>query len=269
MITVFEESDDFIWIPVAGKKGGVARAFLPFNGLSATYRYGYKAAPSSGTYIDALQNIQRAFLNNASQWFIVDGGKKEQRQYKARWRHGNKDRAPLLGPTMGWVRIPLDRLEKMTDQDLGNALSETEGLFAIIHADIAPPVLCETLKKLEHETARLYFASGQRIPRGQASPARLPVTTEQFVRDAAVVAYILKNADGRCECCQGRAPFIKPDGIPFLEVHHLKRLASGGSDTISNAIAVCPNCHRELHYGARAGELVDNVYSRIDRLQRE
>ena len=261
MITVFEESDDFIWIPVAGKKGGVARAFLPFNGLSATYRYGYKAALSSGTYIDALQNIQRAYLSN--------GSRRQNNQSKAHWRHGDKRSPPLLSPSMGWVRIPLDRLEKITDQDLGNALSETEGLFAIIRADMAPPVLCETPEKLEHEAARLYFASEQRIPRGQASPARLPVTTEQFVRDAAVVAYILKNADGRCECCQGRAPFIKPDGIPFLEVHHLKRLASGGSDTISNAIAVCPNCHRELHYGARAGELVDNVYSRIDRLQRE
>ena len=41
------------------------------------------------------------------------------------------------------------------------------------------------------------------------------------------------------------APFIKENGAPFLEIHHLKRLADGGSDTISNTVAICPNCHRE------------------------
>ena len=43
-------------------------------------------------------------------------------------------------------------------------------------------------------------------------------------------------------------PFLKINGARYLEVHHLKRLADGGSDTIENAVAVCPNCHRELHF---------------------
>ena len=30
---------------------------------------------------------------------------------------------------------------------------------------------------------------------------------------------------------------LKPDGKGYLEVHHLKRLADGGSDTIENAVA--------------------------------
>ncbi|WP_342542729.1 HNH endonuclease signature motif containing protein [Paenisporosarcina sp. FSL H8-0542] len=36
---------------------------------------------------------------------------------------------------------------------------------------------------------------------------------------------------------------------PYLEVHHIKRLADNGEDSVENAIAVCPNCHRELHFG--------------------
>ena len=44
------------------------------------------------------------------------------------------------------------------------------------------------------------------------------------------------------------------DNSPFLEAHHIKQLAKGGLDTISNAVAVCPNCHRELHYGIKKNE---------------
>ncbi|WP_444959398.1 HNH endonuclease [Microbulbifer sp. ZKSA002] len=41
------------------------------------------------------------------------------------------------------------------------------------------------------------------------------------------------------------------EGEPFLEVHHLRRLADNGSVTITNAVALCPNCHREFHYGKK------------------
>ncbi|WP_256325004.1 HNH endonuclease signature motif containing protein [Nitrosomonas sp. Nm132] len=41
----------------------------------------------------------------------------------------------------------------------------------------------------------------------------------------------------------------KHDGSPYLEVHHKIPLAFGGEDTVVNAIALCPNCHREAHYG--------------------
>ncbi|HVG57635.1 MAG TPA: HNH endonuclease [Hyalangium sp.] len=37
-------------------------------------------------------------------------------------------------------------------------------------------------------------------------------------------------------------------GSPYLEVHHKKFLARGGVDTVKNARALCPNCHRKVHY---------------------
>ncbi|HHE3726254.1 TPA: HNH endonuclease, partial [Escherichia coli] len=46
------------------------------------------------------------------------------------------------------------------------------------------------------------------------------------------------------------APFLKEDGTPFLEVHHIEWLSKGGEDSVENAIALCPNCHRQAHYGA-------------------
>lgn len=46
-----------------------------------------------------------------------------------------------------------------------------------------------------------------------------------------------------------KAPFLrKKDNSPYLEVHHIITLANGVDDTVENAIAVCPNCHRELHF---------------------
>lgn len=62
-----------------------------------------------------------------------------------------------------------------------------------------------------------------------------------------VVAEVLIRAKGKCE---KQAPFNGvSDGTLYLEVHHKIWLAKEGEDTIENAIAVWPNCHRELHFG--------------------
>jgi hypothetical protein len=45
---------------------------------------------------------------------------------------------------------------------------------------------------------------------------------------ARVKAWVLKTARGKCECCQMAAPFVDTDGLPYLEVHHIWRLADGG-----------------------------------------
>lgn len=81
-------------------------------------------------------------------------------------------------------------------------------------------------------------------------PERISTTSNTFRRDVVVVVEVLERATGYCERCKQPAPFIKAtNGDPYLEVHHKIRLADGGEDTVENAIAVCPNCHRELHFG--------------------
>ena len=32
-----------------------------------------------------------------------------------------------------------------------------------------------------------------------------------------------------------------------METHHIEWLSKGGSDTIDNTVALCPNCHRKMH----------------------
>lgn len=41
--------------------------------------------------------------------------------------------------------------------------------------------------------------------------------------------------------------FIQKNNKPYLEAHHLKWLSKGGTDTIDNVVALCPNCHRKMH----------------------
>ncbi|MBS6025745.1 MAG: HNH endonuclease [Paeniclostridium sordellii] len=74
--------------------------------------------------------------------------------------------------------------------------------------------------------------------------------TGKFKRNSDVVAEVLFRANGICEECNCEAPFKrKSDGTPYLEVHHKISLSDKGEDTVENCIAVCPNCHRKLHYG--------------------
>jgi 5-methylcytosine-specific restriction protein A len=74
-----------------------------------------------------------------------------------------------------------------------------------------------------------------------------------YIRNPDVVAEALFRAKGKCQACPtdaNEAPFLKrSDGQPYLEVHHEKPLSEGGNDTIENAIALCPNCHRKKHFG--------------------
>lgn len=98
--------------------------------------------------------------------------------------------------------------------------------------------------KLTERQLRKRLASSPRLP------ARRLASVQVFARNQYVAAAVLRRAKGKCEHCRAAAPFVaKSTGQPFLEVHHRVRLADGGEDTIENALAVCPNCHRQAHYG--------------------
>ncbi|TCQ81211.1 HNH endonuclease [Ochrobactrum sp. BH3] len=107
------------------------------------------------------------------------------------------------------------------------------------------------------------------MPKGQITPRRNAVMTSIFERDPAVKAYVLKQAKGRCEACNVEAPFKLNSGLGYLEVHHLKPLALGGSDRIQNAAALCPNCHRAMHYAEDMALRADRLIAKHGRLIKE
>ncbi len=93
-------------------------------------------------------------------------------------------------------------------------------------------------------------ARRKRLEKAPKKPSRVLISTWVFVRNPDVVAEVLSRAKGICEKCHAPAPFLrKSDGTPYLEVHHIIPLAEDGEDTVENAIGLCPNCHRQQHYG--------------------
>lgn len=76
---------------------------------------------------------------------------------------------------------------------------------------------------------------------------RYQSTTSSYVRDRYISEYAKRRANGICQLCDQPAPFCDDSGIPFLESHHVIWLGEGGSDSIDNTVALCPNCHRKMH----------------------
>ena len=79
--------------------------------------------------------------------------------------------------------------------------------------------------------------------------------TVTYHRSEAVKVYVLRRADGICEGCQQPAPFRTKKGRPYLEPHHIRRVADGGPDDPRWVAALCPNCHREVHHGEKGDDL--------------
>lgn len=88
-------------------------------------------------------------------------------------------------------------------------------------------------------------------------------------RSRDVVAYALARAKGTCENCSIDAPFRRIDGQPYLEVHHVDRLSDGGLDSPDRVAAICPTCHRFIHYGAAGNATNDALRAKIVKLEHQ
>ena len=82
-----------------------------------------------------------------------------------------------------------------------------------------------------------------------------------YDRSRSVREYVLARANGHCEACRKPAPFARENGQPYLEPHHTRRLSDGGADHPRWVGGICPNCHREIHYG-KDGETLNDALQR-------
>lgn len=102
-----------------------------------------------------------------------------------------------------------------------------------------------------------------------ASIGRVVGTSQRnvFARSRAVHSYVLRRAGGHCEGCGSPAPFLRTDGSPYLEPHHIRRLSDGGPDDIRFVIALCPNCHRRVHVGADGQSFNEQLRDRMGSIE--
>jgi len=66
-------------------------------------------------------------------------------------------------------------------------------------------------------------------------------------QNACVAEFAKRRANGVCQLCDRAAPFCNKLNEPYLELHHIRVLAQGGADAISNTVALCPNCKKKMH----------------------
>ncbi len=113
--------------------------------------------------------------------------------------------------------------------------------------------------------------------RAKAFSASRPVAVEKVsdskrifrVRSEQVRRYVLARAAGVCEKCKKPAPFQRADGTPYLEPHHLRRLADDGPDDPRTVAGICPNCHRKLDHAGDGPSLNENLQEYVQTLEQQ
>jgi hypothetical protein len=86
-------------------------------------------------------------------------------------------------------------------------------------------------------------------------------------RSQAIRLYVLRRANGACESCRAKAPFSRVDGSPYLEPHHITRLADDGPDHPAKVIGLCPNCHRRAHYSVDSKAFNRSLIGRLRKIE--
>lgn len=156
---------------------------------------------------------------------------------------------------MGWDRIegykPAKNEGTGVEQRIRQALA-AQGVFE--SEDTAQTADEQTLIR---RASKLQQQTFPKLPDGIAQPQKVASVGTAFVRDPKVRAWVLKEANGICEGCGSN------------EVHHVKHLAQKGSDRITNAVALCPNCHQRCHRSSDREAFSERLYAKIGRLARE
>lgn len=89
---------------------------------------------------------------------------------------------------------------------------------------------------------------------GSDGAPRVPTISSKVKRDPKVRRAVIKRAINGCESksCSDKRRYPG-----FLDVHHI--LGVEKSDRVWNCVALCPNCHREAHYGPDRDQLNDEL----------
>ncbi|KQU54445.1 hypothetical protein ASG72_02050 [Bosea sp. Leaf344] len=131
------------------------------------------------------------------------------------------------------IEIAPDSLKQMREA----IVFELRPIEAVIEAtEASEPVVLP----LEELRARALAAA-------KSEPTRSQSTRTIFERSRDVRDYVVARSVGICEACANAAPFVRANGQPYLEPHHIRRLSDGGPDDPRFVIALCPNCHRRAH----------------------
>jgi len=99
------------------------------------------------------------------------------------------------------------------------------------------------------------------------NPTSVEQTIRIYPRNSILKNYVKRRSGYSCEVpdCD-YVGFLKPNGEQYIEVHHIIPLSEGGEDSLLNTVALCPTCHRKLHYSENKEDLKIELQKYLDKL---
>jgi 5-methylcytosine-specific restriction enzyme A len=201
----------------------------------------------------------RRISNDGNGFFDIGGRQPEElrlelcRQQKYFSENGRKE----LPTGNGSKRIFLHAIELQSESDWKD----------IIFGDMKNYFESTSDTGILSKRVSLFSKNKIQKPYGFLNPKQVVTQSKAYMRSPEVVAYIIQESNGFCEACFQPAPFFNSSDMPYLEVHHIIPLSEGGPDTPENCVALCPNCHRAMHYAKNNQEIKLKLYHNISRLK--
>lgn len=195
--------------------------------------------------------------------FVMGSDKSIEASYYGSVREGS-GRSPeyRMGRFVHWIKEG-DRLLMATDGEkvfihklTSNDTTDTEDQTAY------EEIITKTYKQIDPNLLIKRAKSANPKPKEQET------TTTVYVRDLGVKAYVLARSRYKCEMPRcSYVGFEKTDGSLYIEEHHIISLAEGGEDIISNAAALCPNCHAKAQYSKDKDTINKQLHDKIKQAE--
>lgn len=100
-----------------------------------------------------------------------------------------------------------------------------------------------SLGSLKEELARLNKQYAE------SNPKRRQVISTQIERNPAITAKLKELHNLNCQLCKGEFFLKRGRRSRYSEVHHVRELSKGGTNSTDNCLVLCASCHRRMHYG--------------------
>lgn len=107
----------------------------------------------------------------------------------------------------------------------------------------------------------------EKVENINTDPIKVQRQINTYTRNNALRALVKVKSNYSCQIPScNYIGFKKSNGEKYIEIHHLAPLSQEGKDSIENTVALCPTCHRKLHYAHNKEELKENLKQYLKKL---